>query len=146
MASDPLFTVSYNDKAVRDRMARLLQKTGNLKPAMQDIGEFGLIVTERHFETESNPDGIPWQANSPYTIARKRAEGRIMKVLQNRGLMRAQTSYTATNISCTIGNNSPHARKHQLGIGVPKREFLGFGKADLEEVARILDDHITDNR
>jgi phage virion morphogenesis protein len=141
--TDPIFSLKYQDQAVSDRLKRILEKTGDLKPAFKEIGEYGLAVTESHFENEQDPEGRPWKPNAPHIVAQKIARGRINKVLQDTGLMRSQTSYQVTDDKVTIGNNSPYAYKHQLGIGVAKRPFLGFSSKNLQVIAEILDDYLT---
>lgn len=139
---DPTFSVKYTDREVRDGLIRLQQKVGDLTPAMQEVGEYCILATDQRFIQERDVQGRPWIPLSPVTIARKRAEGRITKILQSTGLMRSRTAYTATSDRCIIHNNDKKSARHQLGRGVPKREFLGVSAEDKTEIVAILDDYI----
>jgi phage gpG-like protein len=61
--------------------------------ALKEIGEYMLLATDLRFETETDPSGVPWAKNTPYTIRQKRALGRIQKVLQSTGIGRATITY-----------------------------------------------------
>lgn len=103
-----------------------------------------LLSVDKRFEQERGVDGLPWKPNTPYTIAQKRAQGRILKVLQNTGIMRSRTTYKATKDRLVVGNSDEKSRKHNLGIGVPKREFLGFSEQDIEEAIIIIDEFLAE--
>ncbi|PHJ65047.1 hypothetical protein VF04_04505 [Nostoc linckia z7] len=140
--SDPIFSIKYSDKQVSDRFSRLMEQTGNLRPALQEIGEYMLYSTDQHFVTETDPQGIPWKPLTPFTLREKRAKGRILKILQSTGLMRSRINYQVSDNQCVVGVNDEKAKKHQLGIGVDKREFLGVSTDDKQEIVSILDDYI----
>jgi phage virion morphogenesis protein len=140
--ADLIFSITYSDKQVSDRFSRLLAKTSNLRPALQDIGEYMLYSTDQHFVTETDPQGVPWKPLAPFTLREKQAKGRILKILQSTGLMRSRVNYQVSDNQCIVGVNDEKAKKHQLGIGVDKREFLGVGTDDKEEITAILDDYI----
>jgi phage virion morphogenesis protein len=142
--SDPVFSMSYDDKAIQQAFAELLAKTGDLTPAMQAIGEYGLISVDLRFQQEVDPDGRPWKPLSAYTIALKRAEGRILKILQRTGLMRSRVNYKVTRNSVTIGINDKKAYKHQFGVGVSQRKILGINEEDKQEILGIIRDYLED--
>ncbi|PHJ75126.1 hypothetical protein VF10_00210 [Nostoc linckia z13] len=119
-----------------------MEQTGNLRPALQEIGEYMLYSTDQHFVTETDPQGIPWKPLTPFTLREKRAKGRILKILQSTGLMRSRINYQVSDNQCVVGVNDEKAKKHQLGIGVDKREFLGVSTDDKQEIVSILDDYI----
>lgn len=124
-------------------MTRLLGQIDDLTPAMEDIGQFLLLQHDQRFDREVDFRGNPLLPNSARTVALKKASGQIQKVLQATGLMRSRTAYKATSDSVSIINNDAKARKHQLGIGVPKREIFGINPdEDVPEIVNILDDHL----
>lgn len=139
---EPVFSIKYSDKQVSDRFSRLYAQTSNLKPALQEIGEYMLYSTDQHFVTETDPQGVPWKPLTPFTLHEKRTKGRILKILQSTGLMRSRVNYQVTERECIVGVNDEKAKKHQLGIGVPKREFLGVSNNDKEQIIDILDTYI----
>ncbi len=66
---------------------------GSAISALKEIGEYMLLATDERFITETAPDGTKWTPNTPYTIAQKKALGRIQKVLQSTGIARATITY-----------------------------------------------------
>lgn len=143
--AEPVLTAYVADKEVRDRLLRLQRKTGNLEPAFKNIGSYLLLSTDDRFRKEVDPQGNPWKPNAPSTIAQKKAQGRINKILQNTGRLRDGFSYKTSRDRVTIGTNVNYASKHQLGQGVPKREFLGVSKEDEREIIAILDEFLTES-
>lgn len=142
---DPVVSLTYSDKEVRDRFAKLERKLSDLTPVMEDIGQFELLQHDRRFDREVDFRGNPLLANSPRTIAYKKATGKIQKILQSTGIMRSRTSYQATRYDVKITNNDSKARKHQLGIGVPKREIFGINPTeDVLEIINILEDYLAE--
>ena len=102
------------------------QRLENLQPALRQAGEYLILEIDRRFEEEVDPLGRPWKPLAPATIAKKRAEGKIQKILQRTGFMRSQTFYQIRGNSLVVTNSDPKLRRHQLGLGVPKREVFGF--------------------
>lgn len=64
---------------------------------LSQMGEFLLMSTDTRWEQEIDPDGKPWQRNSAYTIRMKKAQGRLLKVLQATGVGRASINYQIKN-------------------------------------------------
>lgn len=142
--ADPLISIYVADASVRERLKKIQRRTGDLRPALRNVGEMLLLSTDERFEKEIDPSGEPWQANTPFTISQKRALGRIEKILQSTGRGRSSIAYQVTRDTLTIGTNVSYMRKHQLGINVPKREFLGLSKEDNEELMVILEEFVTE--
>lgn len=71
----------------------LKRPNGNLDNALRSIGEYMMLTIDQNFQTETDPDGRKWKPNSAFTIAEKKRQSRIMKVLQSTGLMRSRTKY-----------------------------------------------------
>ncbi|ATW59291.1 virion morphogenesis protein [Aphanizomenon phage vB_AphaS-CL131] len=142
--SDPSFSIKYEDKAIQEALTKLLSKTSNLTPVMQEIGEYGIASVDLRFQQEVDPDGRPWKPLSIFTIRLKRSEGKILRILQRTGLMRSRVNYKITPTSCTIGINDAKAYKHQFGIGVPQRKILGINEEDKQEILNIINDYLED--
>lgn len=142
-SSDTIVSLTYDDTVIRAKLAELKAKTEDLTPAMRDIGEFMLFQHDQRFDKEVDFRGNPLQPLSKRTLAKKQAEGKILKILQRTGLMRSRTAYTTTSSSVTVTNNDSKARKHQLGIGVPKREIFGINPVeDTPEIIAIIEDYL----
>ena len=143
MSNKPFLTTEYSDAAVRERLRSILAKTGDLTQPLNEIGQYLLASIDLGFENETNPDGIPWKPNSPGIRAYKKSKGYILKVLQATGRMRGSINYAVSNNQLRVGTNVSYAYKHQLGVGVPKREFLGIGEKDNKAIIEILDSYLS---
>lgn len=142
-----LFSMEYNDREVQDLFGQLIQRTSDPRPALEDIGEFGLWVQDNHFKTKVDSEGKQWKPLSIVTIMRKRAMGRIIEPLQSTGLMRSRFNYQITSRNeVIVGNSDAKTRKHQLGIDVTKREFIYFTEDDIKEVVNILNDYVMESQ
>lgn len=142
--ADSLISIQYSDTLVKQRLLALQAKLGDLTPAMKNIGEYLLLSTDDRFRNEVDPSGRKWEPNSPRTISQKRAQGRINKVLQSTGRLRSGINYKAERDRVVVGANVSYAAKHQLGQGVPQREFLGVSRKDEQEIVIILDEFLAD--
>lgn len=134
--------IEIKDAQLRANLEELRSRVGNLQPAHELIGEYFMGKIERQFDEEVDPYGNKWIANSPYTIRKKRSEGKILKVLQATGQMRASANYKATSTEVSIGFSSPLAYKHQTGDGVPVRQLLGASSEDVQEIKNLIDLYI----
>lgn len=106
----------------------------DLRLAHQMVGELMYASTMQNFEDEVDPFGRPWAKNSPGVLAEKRRLGRILKVLQSTGVMKARTNYKVISNGVVLGNYDKKARKHQDGIDTTQRIFMGVGASDLEDI------------
>lgn len=138
----PEITVTYSDAAVRQRLQTILRRTGDLRPALANIGEQVRVQTELRWERQVDPDGVPWQPLSAFTLAWKQKNSRILRILESTGRLRDSITYQVLGDRVTVGTNVSYAAKHQLGINVPQRQFLGLSQADLAEIVDLLDAYI----
>lgn len=138
---EPIVSINFEDSRVTDVIAQLQSRVADLTQPHQEIGEYLVGKTDEHFRTETDPYGVPWLPNSPKTIAAKQAEGKILKILQRTGHMRSTVNYKATSNQVVLGISDRKARKHQLGIGVPKREILGISDRDIEAILEVYEDY-----
>jgi len=139
----PDFDVTYDLSTATVTLRGLEERSQNLRLAHQMVGEmlYGNIMT--NFEQEIDPYGVKWLENSPWTRNEKQRLGRIMKVLQSTGVMKARTSYRVLSDRVTIGNYDAKAYKHQEGINTPQRIIIGVSEADLEDIRFTYYDYIT---
>jgi len=144
--ADPIISLTYDDKAIQEQLRKLVKKTSDLTPVMNEIGQQLLLSTDQRFEKEVDPDGNPWKANTSYTRRLKKAKGYIDKILQASGRGRASINYAATKDRVVVGTNVDYMRKHQLGLeGLPVRKFLGISKEDEVEIGIILDEYLRED-
>ncbi|HEY9643072.1 MAG TPA: phage virion morphogenesis protein [Coleofasciculaceae cyanobacterium] len=137
--SDPILSAQVLDTGIRDRLNQLQRKTGNLEIPMRNIGQALLLSTDTRWQQEIDPQGKSWKPNSPYTIAQKRAQGRINKILQNTGRLRDSITAQASRDRVVIGTNVAYADKNQK-----ERQFLGLSKDDEQEIIAILDEFLAE--
>ena len=132
-------------KDVERRLERLAVATGDLTPALQDVGEKLLISTRKRFRDQTGPDGRPWKPLLPQTLARKRKNRDKILILE--GELFGQLRYHATADSLAVGSNEIYAATHQFGDSsrnIPARPFLGLDDADRASILRLLDKHLRD--
>jgi phage gpG-like protein len=75
-------------------------------------------------------------------LREKRENRQILKILQATGRLRASINYQADESSVAVGSNMGYAPKHQRGIGVYRREYLGISDADEAAIVDIIQDYI----
>ena len=69
--ADPIISLTYDDKAIQEQLRKLVKKTSDPTPVMNEIGQALLLSTDQRFEKEVDPDGTPWKANTSYTLRLK---------------------------------------------------------------------------
>lgn len=149
----PLITGIVDDKTVIKLLRDIQSRSRDLTIPLREVGEQLLFSSDQRFEREVDPDGRPWKSNSPRTTARKRALGRILKVLQETGTGRASLNYRASRRSLEIGTPIDYMADHQLGRnGQAERRFLPITRdktlpqEDQEPVIEILSAWVTEGR
>ena len=127
-------TIEIDDREVRTALGALQARMGNLRPALDEVGEVLLDRIMTRFARSQAPDGTPWAANSPTTLDRylSRFGGTRKKdgSLSKKGAARAAAKkpligesrtlstsfFTRTDeTSLTIGNPTKYAATHQFG-------------------------------
>ncbi len=111
----------------------------DLKIPLKEGAAYQVRSTQLNFIKEQSPDGSPWAALSPRTLARKKTN----TILRETGTMTNATRYRVTSDqSAVIENPDKKAPIHQRGAPsrkIPKREFLGFSNHDLQEINNIFE-------
>lgn len=105
-----------------DRIDRVAERPGAIMAA---IAGYMVTAVQRHFETETGPDGR-WAPLSPRTAARRIGRGRRGTENMLRVTNRLYSSITgeATDTSAAVGTNVAYAAAQFLGatIKMPARE------------------------
>jgi len=105
------FTITIQADAAQAELRRLEQRLENLQPLMNEIGEGVVDRAKRRFATSSGPDGQPWQANSPVTLAKVAA--RIGKSGRKKdGSLNARGALTLASKRPLVGES--HALETQI--------------------------------
>ncbi|PPD29119.1 MAG: hypothetical protein CTY19_17865 [Methylomonas sp.] len=66
-----MISVIYRDTEIIQALLQLEQATGNLAPALRDIGDVLIESTKQRFADGEAQDGKSWAENSQVTIDRK---------------------------------------------------------------------------
>lgn len=62
-----MIKVEIDDAEIKAAFVRLNQAGTDLRPLMQQAGEFLIETTKQRFETSTAPDGTPWAPNAEIT-------------------------------------------------------------------------------
>lgn len=107
--------IEIDDGDVLDALNRLRRASGDLTPAMRDIGEALLNSTRERFNSQTDPDGQPWAPLSEATLARKTRNAD--KILTRDGDLRRELSYREGPDFVEIGSPRVYASTMQFGAG-----------------------------
>jgi phage virion morphogenesis protein len=132
--------------AITKALNDLLKQSGNLTPALGDIGEYLLESTQQRFIDQQAPDGSPWAELSSTTLERKQRTDRI---LTESGTLADSLHYQLGRNQLALGSNEEYAAMHQFGgITSPQsmmpnqeivaREFLGLAPFEYNHVVDIV--------
>lgn len=146
------FIITVQDREVQALLGRLAQKTDQLQPALQAIGDDIVERAKRRFETSTGPDGAKWKENAPATLGivaarlgksyRKKSgdlnaagERRLAgkkPLIGESGDLRRQIIAMATADQVTVQATPVYAAIHQFGgkagrglkVSIPARPYL----------------------
>lgn len=169
--SGALIEIVVDDKEIREALSRLAKATGNLRPALKNIGEYMQHSIWERFDAQKDPSGKPWTKLKPSTLLRKKGRGKILVGPQSR--LRDSIAYEASSDQVEVGTNVKYAAIHQFGgktrphkinarpgkalfwpgashpvasvnhpgSTIPARPFLGVSDEDRSEILDIIRDH-----
>jgi phage virion morphogenesis protein len=156
--------VTFDDAAILGALDRLELGLGEDGPLLRQIGEYGVASTQRRFQSETAPDGIPWAALNPAYASLKGGGYNILTLsgtLQRSMNFRTGASvvrwgspmiYAAVHqFGATIVPKNARALYFKLGLGgvremvvqsvtVPARPYLGISAEDAEEIIALTTD------
>lgn len=139
-----------DDREVMAALQRLLDKTGNLRPALEAIGELVSESTKRRFGTTIGPDGVLWAANSDVTIERK---GHARPLTGITGELRDSIRYQLDgDFAVEIGSGKDQAAMMQFGGtteefphlwgDISARPYLGISEEDKTAILAVIERHL----
>lgn len=103
-------SAELHSKEVKDLLARIQKKTGNLRPAYELIGETVSESVRENFRQGGRP--TPWKKS-------KRAKAQDGQTLVDKGILSGSITYEATRGRVTVGTNVPYAAIHHIGGIIP---------------------------
>jgi phage virion morphogenesis protein len=164
-----MIDIELDDAQLRRAIAHAQRRMGDLRPVMQEIGEYLVVSTKERFATSTAPDGSRWAPNSEATVAallrarggikRKGAPGSKRPLIGETQRLSTEINYRATSDSVAVGSAEEYAATQQFGANkgafgrtrrgapipfgdIPARPFLGLSPDDRREILDILSEHL----
>jgi phage virion morphogenesis protein len=146
------FTITVQDQAVMQALAKLSARVGNMAPYLQALGEDIVERSKARFDSSSGPDGQAWKGYSPVTLGlmRTRRGGGSRKLLVDTGALQRQIVATVQGTNALrVSAAQQYAAIHQFGgmagrgrrVKIPARPFLPVradGSLHPQEQALVL--------
>lgn len=137
--------VEIEDRAFLAALTRLAAGMEDMTEPMNDIGEFLVVSTKRRFGQGTAPDGSPWAANSPVTLARKTD---TRPLFGTSGQLNQQIFHEAGPKQVEVGSNRVQAAMMQFGGtkaafphlwgDIPARPIIGLSDEDETAILDIV--------
>lgn len=128
-----MLTITVQDQVLQAYFSQLQQRLGNLKPVMQSIATGMEARVSARFETQSDPNGQPWKAWKPTTLATYPKNGNRRLLDRYSGMLKSLSSI-ATADTARIGFGAVgsvagdvYAAYHEFGTQHMERRGLLFG-------------------
>jgi phage virion morphogenesis protein len=128
---------------VEAALSGLARRAANLRPVLDDIGEYLMLAHEERFDAQESPAGEPWAPLSERYRARKKRNRDKILVLDD--VLAGTLRYQAGADSLLFGTDRVYGATHQFGReadGIPARPFLGTSAADEDEILRLIAEHL----
>lgn len=136
--------IEIQDEQLDRLFSRLIDANLRLRPLMADIAEVLVASTRRRFDTKRGPDGVPWEALAPETIAEKIEAGvpNPESILERWGYLRDLINSAFGDDFAEVSSSRVYAATHQFGRGgIPARPFIGLSPEDLQEIVEAARDY-----
>ena len=118
--------ITIDDTEVNAMLARVGKAGVDTQPLMEEIAGAMLLSTQRRFETQTGPDGAPWQRLSPRTAARrlnrKGTRRGFANILRVSNRLYDSITGEASATEAAVGSNVTYAAAHQFGAEIEKPE------------------------
>ncbi|MEL7166978.1 MAG: phage virion morphogenesis protein [Pseudomonadota bacterium] len=156
-----MIDVQINDEEVIARFQALVARYEDLSRPMNEIG-FALVETtrERFFKGVS-PEGVPWAANAPSTLARPGVDFRPLFGTNPAGVaLHTSAAHSFGRDYVEVSSNKIQAAVMQFGAkkgafgntsrgspipwgDIPARPFLGLSDKDRSNIAETVEEWLT---
>lgn len=158
-----MITIELKQDTISPALDRLADLLEDMRPVMQDIGEYLVVATKDRFPKGAAPDGTRWAPKSPVTLARygARRSNRIdtRPLFGPSGALSSTIAYEAGRDSVSVGSNMIYAAAMQFGAAqgafgrtsrggpipwgrIPARPFLGLSAEDETALVEITEEWI----
>ena len=143
-----ILTIKMDAAQLTRDLGAIAQRSKNLRPVYQAIGNYLVGETQDRIKQETSPDGTPFAPLALATRQAKERKGKIRKILQAEGTLVNTIAAQVQGDGVAIGSNMPYASIHQLGgnagrggsANIPARPYLGINDADQDEIVGLLED------
>lgn len=131
-----MLTITVDDTAFRQHIARLQERLGDLTKVMTGIGQEMETRIANRFETATDPGGTPWAPWAESTIASYPPDGnhRLLDRTPRVG-MREGLSWAADATSVRVGFDKLYAQYHEFGTKKMPRRGLLFAIPETGQLA-----------
>ncbi|WP_036244705.1 phage virion morphogenesis protein [Methylobacter tundripaludum] len=144
-----MINVEIDTNQISAELNRLLARTGNLSPALREIGEILTESTKQRFASTTGPDGQQWAPNPPSMLDRKRGS----RPLTDEGTLGDTIDYQLQGADALlIGSPMEYAAMQQFGGtkaefpflwgDIPARPFLGISSEDRSDILDSLTQYL----
>lgn len=141
-------------------LTELYRRTGDVRPALDAIGQILVSNTQLRFVDQKDPDGQAWKQLSSVTLARRRKKGAGAQILRDTGRLAGSISHRlGGNGAVELGTNVVYAGTHQFGAkkgsygktrkgapipwgDIPARPFFGYNDNDQADVLELLERYV----
>lgn len=142
--------IEWDDAQALASIRRAIDAIGDPARVLGNIGQQLVNSTKDRFTTETDPDGLPWEALKPrYARAKARKypgqgilrrENRLYESIVSQ--VDGDTLLVGTNVT---NKGFPYSASMQLGApsrNVPARPFLGVSAEDRNDIQAIVMDYL----
>lgn len=121
-----MIKVEIDAKEVEAALRALQRRVTNTGPVMADVAQALASETERQFEREVGPDGLPWTDLSDVTKAMRTKRGKWpgKKLQVSAAGLAASVQSGSDRDSAWIGTNKPYGAIHQFGGTTSERSMI----------------------
>ncbi|WIX31242.1 phage virion morphogenesis protein [Salinicola sp. JS01] len=143
--------IEIDSRQVVAALNALMDRGQDLRKPLEELGEYFIVSTKRRFEEQQAPDGTPWPANSPVTLARKSHSDPLIGETRR---LHDEIHYVVDQGALEWGSSLVYAAMQQFGGtpeefpqlwgDVPAREFLGVSDVDNTVILETLRDWLED--
>lgn len=111
-----LIVAKIEDQGVRNQLAEIQARVGNMRPVWAEIGQILLESIMNNFLQHRAPDGTPWKpVSAAYTRWKSKKGKNPSEILTLGSRLRNSINARAETDSVTIGTNVVYAAIHQFG-------------------------------
>jgi phage virion morphogenesis protein len=150
------YTIEIDSNRIQGLLQRLAKAVSpeEFQLTMGEIGDDLVHSTGQRFIQGIAPDGSPWKALSPVTLALRVKRGRPgTRPLIDTGTLKGSVNYDAQPDGLTLfvnrqyGGGRATAAVHQTGtdragrghkVTIPARPFLGVSDSDVDQMERTI--------